>query len=1202
MNNLALRVLCNTALVIIPTAAFAQSVYEPYTFTALAGYGSRYVDGPANVARLYGSRGVAVDSTGTIYVADTGNHVVRRITASGAVSTLAGSAGTSGSTDGAGEAARFNEPHGVAIDGNGSVYVADTGNHTIRKISPSGLVSTLAGNACRAFRVDGTGTAAGFQRPTGLAVDASGNVLVVEPFAVRKITPSGVVSSIASSLLSSGMLQGTVHTPTGIAIDSGGNAYVVDNFKATIFKITPSGAIDTFASGDFRSPTGVAVDRSGNVYVAEFRTISRVSPDGSVSRIAGVVGESGSSDGIGTAARFDEPYSLGVDSAGNIYAADSRNDAIRKITPSHEVSTFVGLPLRFGSADGIATAARFGSGTEVAVDGSGSVYVADWRNHTIRKITPSGDVTTFAGVAGSAGSSDGVGSAARFNSPSGIAVDNMGNVYVGDTDNNTIRKITPSRLVTTIAGQAGVNSSGSADGIRSAARFQKPRGVTVDSTGNVFVADTSNHTIRKITPAGNVSTFAGTALSMGTADGTGSAARFQSPFDVAVDAAGAVYVADFSNHAIRKISPSGEVITFAGRAGTRGSADGMASAARLDTPSSVTVDAAGNVYVAETLNHTIRRITPNGMVNTVAGLPGNRGGVNGTGSAARFDAPYGIAVDAAGKLYVADVGNGTIRLGVPAPVIITSPLQVLTTIDQQFVYQLQATNATSLAADNLPPGLTFDSSLSAIVGTPTSAGTSEIELRGSNAYGTTAAALVFTAQPVPAAGPFIISSTSAMGRPGRGFRFQVIVAGGTSAARFAATGLPRGLTINAATGLISGIPLSEGSSAVTLTVTEGALTTSATLQLTFTADSAVPVIISATEVTPVVGQPFSYTIVAQSCLPDRPIPILYTLIGDLPPGLSFDPVTGTVSGIPTVQAERRGKPLSGGVVTNNVQIFAGSLRGTSTRELLFLPPSTGVVNISTRLAVESPENVLIGGFIVTGNSPKKMTIRAIGPSLSAGRAALVGALQDPTLQLVQGDTAIAFNDDWRSVKQEEEEVNNTLPPADNREAAIVAVLNPGSYTAVVQGKNGARGVALVELYDHGTVGLLRSATAKLANISTRGLVRTDDDVMIGGFIVQEASSRVIVRAIGPSLVNHGVTGALEDSTLELITANGSLIAANDDWRIGGQEQQIIDSTVPPTDDREASIVATLNAGAYTAVVRGKNNRTGVALVEVYVLQ
>jgi sugar lactone lactonase YvrE len=339
-----------------------------------------------------------------------------------------------------------------------------------------------------------------------------------------------------------------------------------------------------------------------------------------------------------------------------------------------------------GSADGTGSAARFNQPSGIAADSAGNVYVADTGNNTIRKVTPAGVVTTLAGQAGSIGSADGVGSDARFNQPSGVAVDSTGNVYVADTYNNEIRKVTPAGVVTTLAGLAqfdlnGNPVGGGADGTGKAAQFNFPQGVAVDIAGNIYVADRENSTIRKVTPAGVVTTLAGMAGSCGSADRTGIDAQFCAPRDVAVDSTGNVYVADERNFTIREVTPEGVVTTLAGLAGSYGGADGTGSAARfggfLDVssigPYGVAVDSAGNVYVADTVNFRIRKVTSEGVVTTLAG--GGHGSADGTGSAAQFGGefggtfhggPTGVAVDADRNVYVADTGNNTIRKGYPA--------------------------------------------------------------------------------------------------------------------------------------------------------------------------------------------------------------------------------------------------------------------------------------------------------------------------------------------------------------------------------------------------------------------------------------------------------------------------------------------------------------------------------------------------------
>jgi sugar lactone lactonase YvrE len=271
-----------------------------------------------------------------------------------------------------------------------------------------------------------------------------------------------------------------------------------------------------------------------------------------------------------------------------------------------------------GSADGTGAAASFIQVFGMTRDNAGNLFVTDNGNHTIRKITPAGVVSTYAGAAGVPGSTNGEALVARFNYPFGIVIDSIGNLFVTDYLSHTIRKITPAGAVSTFAGSPGVIGSTNATG--TAARFNVPLGLAIDGANNLYVADTNNHTIRKITPAGAVSTVAGLALSSGMADGTGSAARFNRPFGVTSDATGTLYVADTDNHSVRKITPAGVVTTLAGSAAVAGSTDGVGSAAQFDGPFGTKLDASGNLYVADTGNRTVRKITPAGLVSTVVGI------------------------------------------------------------------------------------------------------------------------------------------------------------------------------------------------------------------------------------------------------------------------------------------------------------------------------------------------------------------------------------------------------------------------------------------------------------------------------------------------------------------------------------------------------------------------------------------------------
>jgi len=317
-----------------------------------------------------------------------------------------------------------------------------------------------------------------------------------------------------------------------------------------------------------------------------------------------------------------------------------------------EVRTLAGSEIA-GSADGVGIAAQFSGPTGIAVDSTGVIYVADAYTHQIRKILPNGTVSTLAG--GTRGFADGVGTIARFSGPTGVAVDSAGVVYVADTANNRIRKILTDGTVSTLAG-SGV--PGFADGIGALAQFYFPHGITVDSTGVVYVADTLNNRIRKILPDGTVSTVAGSGLD-GSVDGAGDVAKFKRPAGVVVDSTGVVYVADYHNHQIRKILPDGTVSTLAG-SGVPGFADGIGALAQFKCPAGITVDRAGIIYVADRITNRIRKILTDGTVSTLAGND-VYGFADGVGVAAQFNAPFGIAVDGMGVLYVGDSGNHRIR-------------------------------------------------------------------------------------------------------------------------------------------------------------------------------------------------------------------------------------------------------------------------------------------------------------------------------------------------------------------------------------------------------------------------------------------------------------------------------------------------------------------------------------------------------------
>jgi len=311
------------------------------------------------------------------------------------------------------------------------------------------------------------------------------------------------------------------------------------------------------------------------------------------------------------------------------------------------VTTLAGSTI--GSANGSGSDAQFNKPSGVAIDPQGNVYVADYRNNRIRKITPIGEVTTFAGLF--QGNIDGTATDAAFFNPYGLVIDPLGNLYVADTWNHCIRKITSQGVVSTIAG----SSDGYLDATGTNARFSYPRSLAIDAQGNVYVADQGNHKIRKITPQGFVTTFAGST--QGFANGIGSTAKFDTPYGIAIDAQGNVYVADQGNHKIRKITPQGAVSTYAGS--TLGFTNGGATTAQFNEPTGIVVDAQGNVYVADQSNHKIRKISSALFVSTIAGT--TNGFSEGAGNVAQFSYPTAVAIDTQGNLYVADYSNEKIR-------------------------------------------------------------------------------------------------------------------------------------------------------------------------------------------------------------------------------------------------------------------------------------------------------------------------------------------------------------------------------------------------------------------------------------------------------------------------------------------------------------------------------------------------------------
>jgi hypothetical protein len=970
--------LCVAHLLVWNVTAAAQSSTPTPIITTIAGSGRPFIgnNGPATDASFGQLSGLAIDSKGNLYVCDLDHNIVVRIAPTGTATIFAGNGKNVLAGDGGpATQASLARPRAVVCDAQDNVYIADLENNRIRKVSTTGTITTIAGGGpdVNMTPVEGVAATSTFISPNGLAIDAAGNLYTSDGnhARVRKIRTDGTVVTVAGNGVggfsgdggpaTSASIGGTVGVVEGLAVDASGNVYMADVNR--IRKVDPQGIIHTIAGSDTHGysgdggpavnallgqPLALLADSNGNLLIdGGNNVVRRISPTGIIDTIvgAGAFGFSGDG-GPAKSATFKNTWGIALDHNGNTFVCDSQSFRVRKIDSSGTITTIAGNgKSNFSGDGGSATAATLDKPLMVALDGKNNLYIADSGNNRIRKVTPDGVISTFAGngVGGFSGDG-GPATAAMMNNPTSVAVDGANNVYVADEQNNRVRKVDANGRISTYAGTGdggiggGVNGDG---GPAVNAAISSISSIATDPAGNLYIADRGNSRIRKVNTAGVITTVAGNGQEAYSGDGgPATSASLTGVFAVSTARDGSFYISSFGRPAqIRKVDPQGIITRFFGdfgEASARGIDIGdVATQVTVETPVTVIPDQGGITYVASFGYSAIYKVAPDGTITYLAGYHGGgaQGGFGGDGgpAIAALLGPGGIAVDSTGDVYIADTGSDRIRKVTLNPV-----------------------------------GLVGNVSTRLPVGTD-----ENVLIEGFIVQGPAGSAKKILVRAIgPSLGPFGIND--ALSNPS--------------------------------------LEIHDSNNAIVATNNDW----------------------KTTQVGGLITGDQSGQIATSQLAPTNDLES--AIIADLAPGAYTALVRGA------------GNSTGTGVVD------AYDISAASPAKL---------ANIATRGFIQPGDKLMIAGFIVQ-NGTVKAVVRAIGPSLSA--FGITNALPDTTLQVRDQNGGIVLeNDDWQtSQKQELESIG--LQPSHNLEAALIVTLQPGQYTAQVRGKNGASGIGVVQVY------------------------------------------------------------------------------------------------------------------------------------------